>query len=305
MALDEDVVAAARVVLAAEEVVEPDLVEGGRGGVGRDVPADADPGPLRPVHRHRRVPPDPAPVGALGLLVAREPRLPVGGDGVDVVGAGQRGHPDVALAGALQHAQHQVAGALLAGGVEHGVEGVQPLGGLLRVDVRQVRGEAVADDVDTPRLPGRGWSWCAPVVWPVTGSPCDGSGCGVVRSPIVPLDARSRQEWLRAGHRSCSDAATNETGPAPIRARAGRDAGGYRRGGRGGCRTYVRHRGQARRRAGHGRAGARVGLRRRRGGARRRRGASRATSCSTRTPTRSSTWSSCGGARATATWSTP
>ena len=155
VALDEDLVAAARVVLAAEEVVEADLVERGRRRVGRDVAADADARPLRAVHRHRRVPPDPAAVGALGLLVAGEPRLAVGRDGVDVVGAGQRGHADVALAGALEHAQHEVAGALLPGGVEHGVEGIQPLGGLLRVDVGQVGGEPVADDVDPSAAVGR------------------------------------------------------------------------------------------------------------------------------------------------------
>jgi hypothetical protein len=58
------------VVLAAEEVVEADLVERRRRGVGRDVPAHTDPRPLRAVHRDRGVPPDPATVGALGLLVA-------------------------------------------------------------------------------------------------------------------------------------------------------------------------------------------------------------------------------------------
>ena len=90
VALDVDLVAAAVVVLAAEEVVEADLVQRGRRGVGRDVATDADARPLRAVHRHRRVPPDEAAVGPLGLLVAGEPRLPVGGDGVDVVGAGER-----------------------------------------------------------------------------------------------------------------------------------------------------------------------------------------------------------------------
>ena len=105
VALDEDLVAAARVVLAAEEVVEADFVERRRRRVGRDVPADADPRPLRAVHRDRGVPADEAAVGSLGVLVAGEPRLTVGRDGVDVVGAGQRGDADVALAGALEHAR--------------------------------------------------------------------------------------------------------------------------------------------------------------------------------------------------------
>ncbi len=44
VALEVDVVAAAGVVATAEEVVEADLVQGSARGVGRDVPADADPG---------------------------------------------------------------------------------------------------------------------------------------------------------------------------------------------------------------------------------------------------------------------
>ena len=50
VALEEDLVAAAGVVLAAEEVVEADLVERGARRVGRDVAADADAGALRAVH---------------------------------------------------------------------------------------------------------------------------------------------------------------------------------------------------------------------------------------------------------------
>ena len=60
VALEEDLVAAAGVVLAAEEVVEADLVERRRRRVGRDVAADADAGALRAVHHDRGVPPDPA-----------------------------------------------------------------------------------------------------------------------------------------------------------------------------------------------------------------------------------------------------
>ena len=60
VALDEDLVAAGRVVGAAEEVVEADFVERSRRRVGRDVAADADAGALRAVHRDRGVPADPA-----------------------------------------------------------------------------------------------------------------------------------------------------------------------------------------------------------------------------------------------------
>jgi len=46
VALEEDLVAAVALVLAAEEVVEADVVEGRRGGEGGDVAADADAGAL-------------------------------------------------------------------------------------------------------------------------------------------------------------------------------------------------------------------------------------------------------------------
>src|SRR5699024_12185580 len=51
MALEEDLVAAAGMVLAAEEVVEPDLVEGGGSRVGGDVSAHGDVRSLRSEER--------------------------------------------------------------------------------------------------------------------------------------------------------------------------------------------------------------------------------------------------------------
>src|SRR6185312_15147433 len=50
VALEPDLVAAAGVVLAAEEVVEADLVERGGRRVAGDVAADGDPRTLRAVH---------------------------------------------------------------------------------------------------------------------------------------------------------------------------------------------------------------------------------------------------------------
>ena len=79
MSLEEHVVAAAGVVLAAEEVVEADLVEGGDGGVGRDVSADLDAGALGARHLDGGVPADPAAVFALHGFVAGEVRLLVNG----------------------------------------------------------------------------------------------------------------------------------------------------------------------------------------------------------------------------------
>ena len=145
VALEEDLVAATRVVLAPPEVVEADLVEGRRGGVGRDVPAHADAGALGAVDLDRGIPADPRAVAALDLFVTRVPRLVRRSDGVDVVGRRQRRDPDVLHARTLEQAQHDVAGPLAARVVDQRVDGVQPLGRLLRVDVRQVGGDAVED----------------------------------------------------------------------------------------------------------------------------------------------------------------
>jgi hypothetical protein len=56
--LEEHLVAAAGMVLAAEEVVHAHLVERGGGGVRRDVATDAHARALRAVHHDRGVPAD-------------------------------------------------------------------------------------------------------------------------------------------------------------------------------------------------------------------------------------------------------
>lgn len=98
-------------ILAAEEVVEAHLVQSGGGRVRGDVATDSDAGTLRAVHHDGRVPADPGAVATLDLFVAREPRFVLGRDRVDVIGGRQSGQCDVLLAGAFEHAQHQVAGA--------------------------------------------------------------------------------------------------------------------------------------------------------------------------------------------------
>ena len=143
VALVEDVVAAAGMVLAAEEVVEADLVEGGGGGVGRDVSADLDTGPLCTVDDHRRVPAVPPTVAAFDLFVAGEPGLVLRPDRVDVVGGREAGHPDLLLPGAFEHPQHDIACTGAPAFVDEGVERGQPLLCLLRIDVGHLAGQAV------------------------------------------------------------------------------------------------------------------------------------------------------------------
>ena len=57
MALDEDMVAAARMILAPEEVIEADLVQAGRTLVRRDVAADLKTLAVGLTDHDRRVPP--------------------------------------------------------------------------------------------------------------------------------------------------------------------------------------------------------------------------------------------------------
>ena len=145
VALDVDLVAAALVVLAAEEVVEADLVEARRGLVGGDVAADLEALAVGRGDHDRGVPADEGADAALDLLVAGEPRLALRRDRVDVVGGAQGRDADLLLARALEQAQHHVAGAVAAAVVEHRVEGREPLLGLVRVDVGQLGGEALVD----------------------------------------------------------------------------------------------------------------------------------------------------------------
>src|SRR5258708_4640388 len=82
VALEEDLIARFAMVLAPEEVVESDLVEARGRGVGCDVAADAEAGPVGPGHHDGRVPPDVGPNPSLDVFVAREPRLALGRDRV-------------------------------------------------------------------------------------------------------------------------------------------------------------------------------------------------------------------------------
>ncbi|CAB4918616.1 unannotated protein [freshwater metagenome] len=148
VALNEDVVAAARVILAAEEVVEADLVQRSRRRVGRDVATDADARTLCAVHHDRGVPADPGSVAAFHRLVAGEPRLVLGGNRVDVVRRCQRRERDAALTGALEQPEHQVASAVGSGPLQQAVERLDPFVGLVVVDIGQVRRDTLTDDAD-------------------------------------------------------------------------------------------------------------------------------------------------------------
>ena len=159
--------------LPRKKWLKPDLVQRGGGGVGGDVAADAHAGPVRPGHHHGGVPPDVGADPALDVLVAGEPRLALGRDRVDVVGAAQAGHADLLLAGPLEQAQHQVPGPGPASGPDDRVERLDPLAGLVRIDVGQLGRQPVADDgesltsgshgVASPSAVSRAAGWPRPV----------------------------------------------------------------------------------------------------------------------------------------------
>ena len=140
--LVEDLVAAAARILAAEEVVEADLVQRGRGGVRREVAAEARVRVVRAHDHGRGVPADDAADALLHRLVAGERRLLLGGDRVDVARLDEAGQADVELARALEHAAQQEVRALAAVLPDDVLQRVEPVLRLTRVGVGQLALEA-------------------------------------------------------------------------------------------------------------------------------------------------------------------
>ena len=130
-------------VFAAEEVVHADFVERGGRGVGGDVPAHAHSGALGARDHDGRVPAQPAAVGALGILIAREVGLVLHRDRVDVGSGDLHGKNDVLLAGLREHRQEDVASPRPTLLLDEGVERLVPLPGLLRVVVGDFGQKAV------------------------------------------------------------------------------------------------------------------------------------------------------------------
>ena len=133
VALEEDVVTAAGVVGTTEEVVEADLVERGCSGIGRDVPSDPDLRTLGPLHEHGSVPTHQSPEAPLQVLVAREGRLVLDPDRVEVVRRDRGVRRHACHGRALRERTQHLRGAAPSADSHHLVEGLCPLGQLLGV----------------------------------------------------------------------------------------------------------------------------------------------------------------------------
>ena len=145
VALEEDLVAATGVILAAEEVVQAHFVERSRARVGGDVAAHADAGALRAVHHDGGVPPDPAAVALFDFLVTGELGFLGGGNGVDIVRGQQRRQGNALGGGALQQAEHEVASAVRSCCLQQSIERFHPFLSFLGVGILEVRSDTVPD----------------------------------------------------------------------------------------------------------------------------------------------------------------
>ena len=121
VSLVEDLVARAA-NLAAEEVVEADLIEAGRTRVRCKVAADPRVLLIGTQHHRRRIPAHDVPDARLHRLVAREARLITRLDGVDVRRGRKCGEIHAKIASARHQAHHQESGTLWSVGGDRTLE---------------------------------------------------------------------------------------------------------------------------------------------------------------------------------------
>ena len=149
-----DLVAGGAVVLAAEEVVEPDLVERRRRRVRGEMPTDTVASLVRPGDHGRGVPANDAADAPLHLLVTGKPRLLVGRNRVDVRRRDERWHRHLQAARALEELADDKARPNRALGSDQRIKGLQPLGGLRGVRVGKLVKEGVEGHSKRGYTPG-------------------------------------------------------------------------------------------------------------------------------------------------------
>jgi len=122
VSLDEHLVTEATITLAAEEVVEPDLVQRRGRCVRREVAADAVEAMVCTVDHRHGVPAHERADTALEELVPREPWFLLRRDRVDVVGGHHHGHRRALVTGTLHQTREEVVRPRLALDVDDAVE---------------------------------------------------------------------------------------------------------------------------------------------------------------------------------------
>ncbi len=133
--LEEDQIAAVCRGASTEEMVEAGLEQIGRARVAGDVATELTVGVVRAHHHRECVPAHQRGQALLDRQIARERRLRVDRDRVDI-GRGELGCPaDALLAGQLGQPVEDLLGALRAVGLDQRREGVAPLFGFDRIGV--------------------------------------------------------------------------------------------------------------------------------------------------------------------------
>lgn len=100
--------------------------------------ADAFGGCVRANHHDGGVPANISADSSLEMFVTGEPRLVLGGNGVDVRSGNGCWKAHLGFAGTLEQAGQEVAGASLALYIDDGVERVEPFLGFLRIGIRKL-----------------------------------------------------------------------------------------------------------------------------------------------------------------------
>ncbi|GAT85341.1 pyruvate dehydrogenase E1 component domain protein [Paenarthrobacter nicotinovorans] len=144
--LEKHLVPATGVVLTAEEMVEPHLIQRRSTGISGNMPTHTNIRALRTMDHHRSVPPHIRPIPALELLVPRERRFLIHRDRVHIISGRHHRHTHRPGTSTLQQRTHNVLsplGTLLS---DQRIKGLNPLRGLFRITIRQL-GSQPAEDV--------------------------------------------------------------------------------------------------------------------------------------------------------------
>jgi len=152
VALEIDLVAAELALRGAEKMVETNFIQGGGGGISRNMAANAAFIAIGAYHHSHRIPADQTFDAPLDLAAAGERRLLGYRDGVNIGRVGGKGQLDPGMVCALLQFQQQFRGALRAAGLEHVIQRFQPLLQFNIVQVWFVYGRDIVAHADIPLI---------------------------------------------------------------------------------------------------------------------------------------------------------